>query len=113
MSAPLWAPTKERIEKTLLSHFMHQVEAQQQKTFADYDDLWCWSVDELEAFWGTFWQFSGIKGERGGQVLRNKQDLFHCEFFPGAQLNYAENLLQNMAGEPAIIFRHESGRRRE
>ena len=86
MSAPLWTPTKEQIAKTLLHRFMHQIEEQQQKTFADYDDLWCWSVNELEVFWGAFWQFCGVKGERGEQVLRNKQDLFNCEFFPGAQL---------------------------
>ena len=113
MNQQLWAPSPERIQKTLLSRFIKVVGEQQHRTFADYDDLWQWSVDELEAFWSALWDFCGVVGDRTDEVLHNKADLFNSEFFPDAKLNYAENLLQGAQHDPVLIFRHESGTRRE
>lgn len=113
MNQQLWAPSKERIQNTLLSDFMAVVGEQRHRTFADYDDLWRWSVDELEAFWRSLWDFCGVVGDHPDEVLRKKDDLFNCEFFPNAELNYAENLLQGAQSDPVLIFRHESGARRE
>ena len=28
--------------------------------FASYDDLWRWSVDDLEAFWGSIWDYHAV-----------------------------------------------------
>ena len=116
MTSPLWTPSSEQIKKTLLTKFMENVGEQQHRTFVDYDDLWHWSVDELEVFWQSLWDFCGVEGDPGKEVLRNKNDLFNCQFFPNGTLNYAENLLygvQKHQPNPAIIFRHESGYREE
>ncbi|MGC1506886.1 acetoacetate--CoA ligase [Ketobacter sp.] len=113
MTQQLWAPSAQRIENTLLTRFMNSVGSQQQTTFNDYDELWQWSVDEPEAFWRALWSFCDVTGNCAGDVLRNKNDLFNCQFFPDSELNYAENLLQGVQSDPVIIFRHESGTRRE
>lgn len=113
MKQQLWSPSRERIQNTLLHRFMKVIGEQQRKTFEDYDALWQWSVDELDAFWSSLWDFCGVVGDRTDEVLRNKSDLFNSEFFPGAELNYAENLLQGAQSDPVLIFRHESGKRRE
>lgn len=113
MSQLLWSPTKERIQNTLLSRYMAEVGDQQHRTFDDYDALWQWSIDALEDFWLSLWDFCGVVGQHSGEVLRNKTDLFNSAFFPEASLNYAENLLHSAHSEPVLIFRHESGTRRE
>src|SRR3990167_2773135 len=110
MNQQLWAPSPERIQKTLLSRFIKVVGEQQHRTFADYDDLWQWSVDELEAFWSALWDFCGVVGDRTDEVLHNKADLFNSEFFPDAKLNYAENLLQGAQHDPVLIFAMRVGR---
>ena len=113
MKQPLWAPTLERIQNTLLSRFMQEVGDLQNRIFLDYESLWQWSVEELDAFWQAVWNFCGVIGERSDNVLRNRDVLFDSEFFPGARLNYAENLLLGAQSDPVLIFRHESGKRRE
>lgn len=113
MKKQLWSPSPERIQNTLLDRFMKVVGEQQRRNFEDYDALWQWSVDELESFWSSLWDFCGVAGHRSDEVLRNKTDLFNSEFFPDAELNYAENLLLGAQSDPVLIFRHESGKRRE
>ena len=47
-----------------------------------------------EAFWSHYWDFTGIVGDKGKSILENPTDIEHAVWFPEAQLNYAENLLQ-------------------
>lgn len=110
MAELLWAPSQERIQNTLLARFVAQMAERHLRSFADYDDLWQWSITELDAFWNGVWDFCQVKGQRTGPVLRNGHDLFNSEFFPESTLNFAENLLKG-APETALVFRHESGRR--
>lgn len=111
MAQVLWAPSQERIQHTLLSRFMARMSDQHQRRFTDYDAIWQWSIEEIDAFWNGVWEFCNVKGDRTGPVLRNGNDLFNSEFFPDGTLNYAENLLQGAPVDSAVIFRHESGRR--
>lgn len=113
MTQPLWTPSQERINGTILHRFMDVVANRYGKTFDGYDNLWQWSVDELELFWRAVWDFCEVAGEHSEEVLRNGDDLFNSEFFPNAELNYAENLLKGAQSEPVIIFRQESGARYE
>ena len=113
MTQPLWAPSQERIDSTLLKQFMVQVNASHDRNFQSYDDLWQWSIEEVESFWEALWAFCSVKGEKKGPVLTNKEDLFNSAFFPESTLNYAENLLETNGNGTALIFRHESGERVE
>jgi acetoacetyl-CoA synthetase len=112
MTQKLWSPSSERIEDTLLKRFMDSI-CKQYGVFQDYDQLWQWSVDEIEDFWRAVWDFCDVVGDPAEEVLRNGKDLFNAEFFPGASLNYAENLLRGAKADPVLIFRHESGKRQE
>ena len=33
--------------------------------FDSYDATWRWSVDELEAFWASIWDFFDVPGRAG------------------------------------------------
>ncbi|MGH3855542.1 MAG: acetoacetate--CoA ligase [Pseudonocardiaceae bacterium] len=82
---------------------------------ADYDELWRWSVADLEGFWGAFAEFAGVCfHDKAARVLR-EESMPGARWFPGATLNYAEHALVAGPGKGdddlAVIFRREDGSR--
>ena len=75
--------------------------------FSSYDELWRWSVDDLDGFWASIWDEYSL-GPRSGAVLE-RDGMPGAVWFPEARLNYAEYLL-GMArpGETAIVSASES-----
>jgi len=110
--APLWTPSREQVASAQLSTFMRTAGERAGQDFEDYQDLWRWSVSEPAVFWDLVWDFCGIIGEKGETVLRNGHDMRGAEFFPGSELNYAENMLRRRDSAPAIVFRDERAQER-
>ena len=81
---------------------------------ADYDALYRWSIEHPGDFWEALWEFAAVAGDRGdGPALEHGERMPGARWFPGAKLNFAENLLRGPDAEPAIVFRNERGDRRE
>jgi acetoacetyl-CoA synthetase len=111
---PIWTPSLFRIADANLTRFMTFVEARGTR-IADYDALYRWSVADPGAFWEALWDFCGVRGSRGeGPTLVDGGAMPGARWFPGARLNFAENLLASGPdAETAIVFRNERGDRRE
>ncbi len=80
------------------------------REFADYTELWEWSVVQIEQFWGDIWEYCGVRAQTPPeQVLRSRQ-MPGARWFEGARLNYAENMLlrerENPNG-PAVLHASE------
>ena len=99
MNPVLWEPSQERREASLLWHFMQSAPAK----FETYADVHRWSLDEMEAFWAHFWEFSGLRASRGYDTVLAEPAMPGARWFPGAHLNYAENLLAADDELPAVI----------
>lgn len=103
MSNILWQAPQSRIDASILRQF--------QKKYAplshDYDALHAWSLQRREEFWSNLWDFHGVKGNKGGKILENGDDLLKSRFFPNATLNFAQNLLVRNDHTPAMIFQAE------
>jgi acetoacetyl-CoA synthetase len=106
----LWAPDASRIKSTEISAFIAYINQNCGLLIETYDQLYHWSTSEKEAFWSCYWNFAGIVGEKGDRVLIDGDDIENAIWFPDAQLNYAENLLQTPSDEIAIYFRAENKR---
>ena len=106
----LWRPDAQQIEATELRAYMRYLQHTRQLNFTSYAQLYDWSIDEKEQFWSSYWDFSGIVGDKGEVVLENAQDIEQARWFPEARLNFAENLLQQRSDEVAIYFRAENQR---
>ena len=106
MTDPIWTPTKDRIDASELSRFRAWLAAR--GTLAD--DLQAWSVDDRAGFWEAIWDFFGVIGDKGVGPVLSGQGILEERFFPGATLNFAENLL-GLGGQPAeataLVFRGE------
>ncbi len=79
----------------------------------DYPALLDWSIREPEAFHALLWDALGIVGDKGEAAFRAGPTIKDAQFYPGARLNYAENLLQSRDAAPAIIAHRDDGTRRE
>jgi acetoacetyl-CoA synthetase len=111
MNEILWRPTPERAAAT-------QIMALAREQGFDgpdaVDRFWRWSIENPEAFWQRVWDLGGVKASRPADaVLRHGDRMPGAEWFPGARLNFAENLLRRDDTAPALIFGGEDGQRRE
>ena len=59
----LWTPDAERISHAVITRFRHHLETSRGLTFATYEELWEWSVDDLEAFWASLWEFFDVQAD--------------------------------------------------
>ncbi|MBN2439210.1 MAG: acetoacetate--CoA ligase [Deltaproteobacteria bacterium] len=108
MGKLLWKPSERRIRNSNMFRFMSLVNQRHQQTFTDYDGLYAWSVNHISEFWASVWDFVGIKASRGyDQVIDNESKMPGAKWFPGARLNFAENLLRFRDDSVALIFKGE------
>ena len=109
MKVPLWTPTEERIKNANMTRFINYVNQKYGKTFKGYKDLYQWSIDCIPDFWAALWDFAGIKAsKRYDQVVEDLTQFPGTKWFPGAKLNFAENLLRYRDDRLAFIFRGET-----
>jgi acetoacetyl-CoA synthetase len=104
---PLWTPDADRIAAAALTAFRKAAEERAGREFLGYAELHRWSVADREAFWNLVWDFCGVIGDKGGEVLANGDGMPGARFFPDARLNFAENLLVRGGAGEAIVFRGE------
>ena len=63
----LWTPSAERKSQANITRYMAWLRESRGLGFASYEDIWRWSVEDLEAFWGSVWDYFAIKAT---QALR-------------------------------------------
>ncbi len=114
MNKMLWQPSNSQIADAPVERFRHQVNADYNESIQSYAELHAWSVKNPESFWTSVWTFSNIISEqRGDSVLENPDAMPGAKWFPGARLNYAQNLLRRRDDAPAIIFRSENAQEQQ
>ncbi len=105
MDRPLWQPSAARIASANLTAFARQARERWGISASDYSELHHWSVTEPVQFWQSVWSFCGVIGEQGdGPWLVDGKRMPGARWFPGAHLNFAENLLRRRDRSPAIVF---------
>jgi acetoacetyl-CoA synthetase len=96
----LWEPSEERKEHAVMTRFMRK------RGFDTYEELWQWSVDDLEGFWAAIWDFFGV-GADHDQVLGDRT-MPGAQWFPGAEINYAAHIFRDKDdAATAILARSE------
>ncbi len=80
--------------------------------FTRYEDLWRWSVTELDAFWRSVWDYFDIESPTPVGAALTDRRMPGAQWFPGTQLNYARQALRHgtaahAAGHPAIVWADE------
>ena len=106
----IWQPSNEIKKSSNLSRFIEFANKKYSKSIkTEYQDIWNWSVNNVESFWSLIWDFSEIKGSKGTKISENLEEMPGAKFFPEAKLNYAGNLLRSPDNSLAIEEFREDG----
>ena len=74
----------------------------------NYQDLYNWSVNEINHFWEAVWSFGNpVVSKEYQHVVDDDSKMPGAKWFSGARLNFAENLLPRRDNHTAILSRGE------
>ena len=108
MAKLLWQPSEEQIKRTNMYRFMNIVNERYNQNFNDYAPLYAWSVANIPDFWATMWDFADIIASKPyDRVIDDVAKMPGAEWFSGARLNFAQNLLRYRDDRTALIFKGE------
>ncbi|GAA1854101.1 acetoacetate--CoA ligase [Brevibacterium marinum] len=111
---PIWRTNPEQTPRPQIYAFTEFANKRTGQGMASYDDLWRWSVNDLDGFWGAVWDFFDIISDEPYTEVLADRSMPGAEWFPGTHVNYAEHALraaldERLVDEPAIITVTEGG----
>jgi acetoacetyl-CoA synthetase len=89
----LWSPPPDARERFVIGRYLGWLERERGLSFAGYDDLWRWSVSDLEGFWSSVWEFFEVRSHAPYERVLGSREMPGAEWFPGARLNFAEHMV--------------------
>jgi acetoacetyl-CoA synthetase len=109
-AAVLWSPPPDVRETTEIGRYLDWLERERGLVFSDYDELQRWSVNDLEAFWSSIWEFFEVKAHAPYSAVLVSDKMPGATWFPDARLNFAEHLIgsDEDADEIAMISRSQT-----
>src|SRR5687767_7584579 len=126
--SPLWTPDPRHVQRANLTAFIAQVKREKpegSEGVGDFPSLYRWSVERPDAFWPQVWRFCGIIADEptgglpwdnvvvGLERMAPPDPELGPRWFPGARLNFADNLLRYTDERAALVFWNEHGRQRQ
>ncbi|TMD59493.1 MAG: acetoacetate--CoA ligase [Chloroflexi bacterium] len=104
----LWEPSEKTKQESNLRKYMQWLEQKRGLHFTGPEELWAWSVDKLEDFWASLWDYFEIQASRPYKTVLVERKMPGAQWFPGAELNYAQHVFRNAtANRPALLFQSE------
>jgi acetoacetyl-CoA synthetase len=104
----LWEPSAESIEGSNMTAYMRWLEAERGFDLGgDYQALWRWSVESIEDFWASIWDYFEVAATKPYAAVLSGHAMPGARWFEGAELNYAEHLFRGKRDD-AIAILHAS-----
>jgi acetoacetyl-CoA synthetase len=94
----LWEPSAQRVERATITRFARAVGRE-----GGYDDLWRWSVEDIEGFWAAVWEFCEVRASAPYERVLGRREMPGAQWFPGARLSYAEHFFRARADDEVAI----------
>ncbi|MFL5804658.1 MAG: acetoacetate--CoA ligase [Roseiflexaceae bacterium] len=105
----LWAPTDELRRGSRMRAYMGWLAERKGLSFDNYEQLWDWSVAQIEDFWESIWEFFQVQASAPYTQVLAERTMPGAQWFAGARLNYAEQIFRNRSADrPAILFQSET-----
>ena len=105
--ALLWEPPDDVVSAANITAYMRWLRETRRLSFESYQELWRWSVTDLDAFWGSIWDFFEVIGHSPHTAVLADDAMPGARWFPGARLNYAEHALRRRGDRVAVISKSE------
>ncbi|MEV4727689.1 acetoacetate--CoA ligase [Micromonospora humida] len=112
MGDVLWTPPADVRERSRIGGYLRWLREHRGLDFADYDALWQWSVTDLDAFWRSIWDYFAVVAHTPPTATLSDAAMPGARWFPGATLNYAENVLRmpGRADDDPVVVAHSQTR---
>ena len=105
----LWRPSDELSGKSRMLQYMKWLRSRG-VSCNNYNELWQWSVNDLERFWESLLHFFNVKSSGSYSSVIQSRAMPASGWFRGLSVNYAENILeQNRDGDAIIYISEEKG----
>ena len=103
----LRTPEADRVENAVITRFRRHLETSRGLTFATYEELWKWSVAELEEFWRALWEFFDVQADGDPSTVLTTHELPGARWYPDVRLSYVEHVFRDR-DDDEIAVRHAS-----
>ena len=105
----LWEPSDDWLKNAEATRFIKFVNNEYGQNLKGGKDLYAWSVEKIPDFWDAVWKFSEIIASQPYDKVVEDLNVFPgTKWFPGAKLNFAENLLKYKDDQLAFDFQGET-----
>jgi acetoacetyl-CoA synthetase len=109
----LWTPSQDVANASRMAHYLRWLNERRVRAgrapLASYSELWRYSVDEIEAFWDSLWDYFEI-GPRTFTSVLERPVMPGAKWFAGATLNYVSRIAAQRRDAIAVIHHDERGR---
>src|SRR5436309_14795895 len=90
----LWTPSTEAVERATVTRYRRWLERERGLAFDGYHALWRWSVDDIDAFWASIWDFFDVQSSSPYASVLGRRGMSGAEWFPGAEISYPEHVFR-------------------
>ena len=81
----LWEPSSKTIEDANITAYMHWLKKDKGLAFDNYAQLWQWSVNDIENFWQSLWEYFKIEASQPYAQVLPERKMPRADWFPGAE----------------------------
>jgi acetoacetyl-CoA synthetase len=104
----LWQPSARMVERARLTEFMGWLREERGLELGGYEELWRWSVSDLDGFWRAIWDYFEVSADGDPSPTLGSREMPGARWFPNTSLNYAEHVFAGKDdAEPAILHASE------
>jgi len=106
----LWSPPADARATSRVGRYLDWLAAERGIVLDDYDALFRWSVDDLDGFWASIWDFFGVRAPTPYERVLSERVMPGARWFEGATLNYAEHMVgaDEDLGRVAVLGRSQT-----
>ena len=103
----LWTPSRERIERAAVTRFQRWLETERGVATGSYEELWRWSVDDVEGFWRSIVEFFELRFEVPSDRVLDSFEMPGARWFPGSRVSYCEHIFRRRDPD-TVALQHAS-----
>ena len=105
----LWQPSQQWVDNSNLHKYRIWLKQHRNLEFSSYQELRRWSLEHLDDFWQTIWDYFKIEASTPPTAVLGKRTMPGAEWFPGSRLNWAQHIMRNeKPGKTALLHCSET-----
>src|SRR5437588_560083 len=91
----LWEPSEKTKQESNLRKYMQWLEQKRGLHFTGPEELWAWSVDKLEDFWASLWDYFEIQAFKPYHTLLEERRRPRLQSYPAEKPHRGQHLSRN------------------